>query len=167
MPRDSFVLHVAALLRTPGSREHRVATGRIRDLQVGTTVLGDPPDVTADLWIESVHGGLLATGAVMARWSGECRRCLAPATGDLQVEVRELFEDRPEPGGSYAISGDNVDVEPLARDAILLNLPLAPLCRQDCRGLCATCGVDLNEEECLCAGKARDDRWAALDALDS
>lgn len=167
MSRDPFVLHVAALRRTPGSREHRVVVGRISDLLVGTTAVAEPCDVAADLWIESVHGGLLATGTVSARWSGECRRCLAPATGDLCVEVRELFEDRPEPGGSYALSGDDADIEPLARDAVLLNLPLAPLCRQDCKGLCSACGADLNEEACSCPGRPRDHRWAALDALES
>jgi uncharacterized protein len=55
-------------------------------------------------------------------------------------------------------------LRPLVRDALLLELPLAPLCRPDCRGLCARCGADLNAGPCSCVAD-RDPRWGALDAL--
>jgi uncharacterized protein len=55
-------------------------------------------------------------------------------------------------------------LRPLVRDALLLELPLAPLCREDCRGLCAHCGADLNDGPCDCA-PPRDPRWDALDVL--
>ena len=58
-----------------------------------------------------------------------------------------------------------MDLLPLARDAVLLNLPLAPVCRPDCAGLCPTCGADLNEGPCLCLPVSSNGRWAALDAL--
>ncbi len=165
MERNPFVLHVATLLRSPGSREHRIVSGRIDDLRVGTTAVGDHSKVSADLVLESVHGGILATGEVRTCWVGECRRCLARASGEVRAFVRELFEPQPATDSVYPLTGEDLDVEPLARDAILLDLPLAPLCRQDCRGLCAACGSDLNEEACSCAEGAVHWRWAALDAL--
>ncbi len=61
---------------------------------------------------------------------------------------------------------DQVDLELVSREAILLDLPLAPLCREDCAGLCPTCGIDLNEGACDCAPSTADPRWSALDALD-
>jgi uncharacterized protein len=59
---------------------------------------------------------------------------------------------------------DTIDLEVLAHDAVLLELPPAPLCRQDCLGLCSMCGVDLNTESCNCRPVA-DSRFAVLDVL--
>ncbi len=127
-----------------------------------------PPgsDVTVDVLLESVHGGILVTGEVDADWSGQCRRCLEPVSGELAVEVRELFEEGGDYERSYPLRGDQLDLEPMARDAIVLELPLAPLCQEGCKGLCPTCGVNRNRERCECGDTApRDPRWAGLDAV--
>ena len=65
---------------------------------------------------------------------------------------------------TYPIEGDHLDLQPLVRDALLLELPLAPLCREDCRGLCPECGADLNAAPCECR-PAGDPRWGPLDVL--
>ena len=65
---------------------------------------------------------------------------------------------------TYPLEGDQLDLRPLVRDALLLEPPLAPLCRDDCRGLCADCGADLNLGPCQCL-PALDARWQALDVL--
>jgi uncharacterized protein len=65
---------------------------------------------------------------------------------------------------TYPLEGDQLDLRPLVRDALLLELPLAPLCRQDCCGLCTQCGADLNSGPCDCL-PAPDPRWGALDVL--
>ena len=106
----------------------------------------------------------LQHGAVRVSWEGECRRCTGRATGELEAEVRELFEEDSDPETTYPLRGDQLDLERLARDAVLLELPAAPLCREDCRGLCPSCGADWNEGPCGCE-PAPDPRWAALDAL--
>ena len=59
---------------------------------------------------------------------------------------------------------DLVDLAPLVHDAILLDLPLAPLCREDCRGLCPHCGIDRNDASCDCQVPINP-RWATLDEL--
>jgi uncharacterized protein len=82
------------------------------------------------------------------------------------VAVNERFVDERGPGDddAYLVEDDFVDLAPLAHDAIFLDLPLAPLCREDCQGLCPHCGIDRNEESCDCRG-AVDLRWATLDEL--
>ncbi len=116
--------------------------------------------------LQSYVGGLRAHGRVEAPWHGICRRCSAPVLGLSSVAVDERFVERREAGDeeTYLIEGDVVDLAPLAHDAILLDLPLAPLCREDCRGLCPQCGIDRNEATCDCSAP-RDPRWATLDGL--
>ncbi|MGH7815576.1 MAG: YceD family protein [Candidatus Binataceae bacterium] len=62
-------------------------------------------------------------------------------------------------------AGDEIDLSPLVREQILLALPTRPLCREDCRGLCPHCGVNLNRAECGCRAENHDPRWTALLSL--
>lgn len=165
MASSPFIVSVGALLRSPGSRRPERREGPIPGLAVsGSAVPPDAP-VVVDVVLDAVPGAVVAHGSVMAPWSGECRRCLAVATGTARAEVREVFEERHHPEQTYPLEGDQLDLEPLARDAVLLELPLAPLCREDCRGLCAVCGTDRNEAGCRCEPEVGDPRWAALDGL--
>ena len=122
--------------------------------------------VTVRLRLQSYAGGLRATGVVEAPWHGVCRRCSVPVLGRSRVSVAERFVDHRGPGDddAYLVANDAADLAPLVHDAILLDLPLAPLCRADCRGLCPTCGVDWNEESCDCPAPV-DPRWATLAEL--
>jgi uncharacterized protein len=122
--------------------------------------------VKVDLRLESFSGGLRARGRVEAPWHGICRRCSTPVLGVANVTVNERFVDAgyPPDDEAYAIEDDFVDLAPLVHDAIFLDLPLAPLCREDCQGLCPYCGADLNDERCDCQGPV-DPRWAMLDEL--
>jgi len=129
-------------------------------------------DVSLDVMVELVDGGVLVSGTVEAPWSGECRRCLTSVEGRLEIRVRELYEPRGDHGSTgeededtYPLVGDQLDLTPLARDAVLLELPQAPLCRDDCAGLCPTCGADRNAGPCGCPSGPADPRWSDLDAL--
>jgi uncharacterized protein len=160
-----FTVGVAALVFRPGARHRERLSGSIAGLAVVGTSVPDAAEVVVDTELAWVTDGLLATGTVSAPWVGECRRCLAPVHGELAVEFCELFEESPREGESYQLRRDTIDLTPLVREAILLELPLAPLCGPDCRGLCPTCGADLNRSPCDCAATPVDLRWAALDAL--
>jgi uncharacterized protein len=108
------------------------------------------------------------TGTVDVPWQAECRRCLDDIGGVISVDVSEVFEVHPIDGETYPIEGDEVDLEPVVRDAALLHLPMAALCRPDCPGPAPDAfpttvegeGDDSHGEE-----PARDPRWAALDEL--
>jgi uncharacterized protein len=123
-------------------------------------------EVRVRVRLESFSGGLRARGRVEAPWHGTCRRCSAPVLGLSTVEVNERFVDERHDGDddAYLVEHNFVDLAPLAHDAILLDLPLAPLCRDDCQGLCVYCGIDRNEATCDCQAPI-DPRWATLDGL--
>jgi uncharacterized protein len=161
---DVFRIPVADLLRNLGHRRAFVVRGPVTDVAVtGSSVDGE---AEADLMLESLAGGaILASGTVHANWAGECRRCLGAAAGTLSSEVRELFEPGSDEEETYRLKGEEIDVAPLVRDAVLLELPLAPLCREACRGLCPDCGANRNEHDCGHEHHDRDPRWAALDQL--
>jgi uncharacterized protein len=117
--------------------------------------------------LASVTEGVLVTATAAAPVSGECARCLEPVTQSTEISCQELFSYEPAPGSGdedgYALHGDLLDLEPVLRDALVLALPLVPLCRPDCPGLCAECGVLLAR-----AGPDHehaaviDSRWAVL-----
>lgn len=167
---DPWLVPITSLRRSVGAAREEQRAGPIGELRVADSTVGADTQVTATAVLRSVDGGIEVSAVVDAPWTGECRRCLEPLNGQLQCEVRELYRPRsPSPDDededTYPLQGEQLDLKPLVRDALLLELPLAPLCRPDCRGLCPTCGANLNLNPCSCEQAAVDPRWAALDAL--
>ena len=165
MARPPFITDVVALRRHPGFRERLAVRAPLTGLRVTGSEVPAGADVELDVSLEAVEGGIVVAGNVRAPWVGECRRCLGPVAGTAVADVEEIFVSDPEEGETYPILGDHLDLEPLAREAVVLSLPLVPLCRPDCAGLCPTCGADRNEGPCACPPPEGDPRWAALDAL--
>jgi uncharacterized protein len=159
----AWVTDVAALLREPGSRRRFETAGHLPELAVSGSAIDERATITLDARIESVSEGVLVTASITAPWHGSCRRCLEPATGLIETEMCELFSDDGAEE-SYPLGGELLDLAPLVRDACILELPLAPLCSAECRGLCPECGVNRNTESCTCA-PAGDPRWAVLATL--
>jgi len=171
MAVSPWLVPVTALRRSRSARQVENRQGQVGELKVAASVVTAGSSAEAQVVLDCVDGGIEVTGTVSAPWVGECRRCLRPVGGRLEVFVRELYRPRPlgerpeEDEETYPLEGELLDLAPLVRDALLLELPLAPLCRQGCLGLCVRCGADLNEGSCQCAGASVDPRWAALDAL--
>jgi uncharacterized protein len=163
-PARPFVVHVARLRRAAATRWNEQRQGPIVGLECSGSTVPEDETPMADVVLECVLGGVSVTGTVEAPWTGECRRCLTRASGLIRVAVRELYTEDGDGNETYPIVNDEVDLEPLVRDAVLLELPPAPLCDPDCRGLCPVCGVNRNEEVCQCEAQ-RDPRWSALDVL--
>jgi uncharacterized protein len=159
----TWVIGLAEHRRKAGHPFPHHLVGPLPGLAVAGSRVADDVDVTASLTLEIiVDGRLTAIGRVAAPWSGECRRCLQDVEGVLDVEVSEVFEADPaDDADTYPLAGDRVDLEPMVRDAVLLGLPLAPLCRDDCAG------PDPDDHP-VGAGErepAADPRWAALGQL--
>jgi uncharacterized protein len=147
----SLVLDVAELRRRPGSRLNVHTTVSAAGVRMGDVGVADGSPIEVSVDVESLSDGLVATGTVRARWRGECRRCLEPAEGDLAVELQELFRASAQPDDeAFPIRDDQIDLRPVVTEVLVCALPLAPLCRDDCRGLCAQCGADRNAKPCLC-----------------
>lgn len=165
MATSPFVVSVGPLLRAPGDRRREVRRGPVAGLAVTGSRVPEGGEVSVEVTLDAVPNAVVVTGTVGAPWAGACRRCLAEATGTITVEVREVFEVDHDPEQTYPLRGDQIDLEAMARDVVLLELPLAPLCRDDCAGICPVCGADRNVAPCTCDTARKDPRWAALDVL--
>jgi uncharacterized metal-binding protein YceD (DUF177 family) len=128
-------------------------------------------DVHLRLRLESVMEGVLVTGDLDVPLVGSCARCLEPIEDTLHLNVQELYayegsttEATSEEDEVRRIEGDYLDLEPLARDTVVLNLPLAPVCTADCAGLCVDCGQRLDDLPADHAHEIVDVRWAGLAA---
>lgn len=163
--RNAFAVNISSIAGKPGQRVDAEGSSTMEGL---TTSGGHVPSDTLVNFVghvSTIDGGFVAEGQVTSKWAGECRRCLGEASGDIDARIREVFEKHPTEGDTYPIDGDYVELEGLVREAAMLELPVAPLCRPDCAGLCATCGANKNEVDCGHVVVIQDDRWAALDAL--
>jgi uncharacterized protein len=95
--------------------------------------------------------GVLVSGEFQAGMEMECVRCLTPHIQPLQAAFKELyaFKNKPTTEAGLVIPSDwNIDLAPLIREYLFLEIPIKPLCRPDCKGLCPECGADLNETIC-------------------
>lgn len=116
-----------------------------------------------------VQGGLLVQGAMELQLPLECVRCLESFVFTTTLELEDTFRLpgaslRPET--SYAVGDDGwLDLTPLLREQCWLSIPMKPLCRPDCLGLCPHCGANLNSESCTCEDVKIDPRLALLKEL--
>lgn len=164
-----LVIGVADLLRHPASRRHISVELHAPEIEVGDAVVPAGGEVVVEGDLESLSDAIVAHATARAPWRGVCRRCLGPAEGELTATLTEVFSGRGYEGDDgeevHPIKGDAIDLGPSVHDALALELPLAPLCRADCAGLCPMCGTDLNQARCECRSESIDPRWAALDVL--
>lgn len=165
-----FVLDTRSLGRKPGSMKTLRRTVTVPD-RIGLDLIAVPAEaeVNLDLTLQSVSEGVLVTGSVTAPIAGECSRCLEPFTDEIILQVTELFaypdsvtEQTTEDDEVYRLVDDMINLEPVVRDMIGLELPLQPLCEPDCPGLCAECGVRMAIAGSDHRHEILDPRWAGL-----
>ena len=123
--------------------------------------------------ISNTGDAFLVTGSITGQGTTACGRCLDDVEVSVKGEVEGYFlleppeeDDDSTDEADYEVLGDDhiIDLEPLLYAALVMDLPLTPLCREDCAGLCSDCGANLNNEQCDCAEKrqqANDDFEAA------
>jgi uncharacterized protein len=165
-PRNPLVIDTRELGRRPGSmRKVRRAAPAPEHLGIDMIRVPTGAELDLDLRLESVMEGVLVSGHVSAPLSGECGRCLEPVISSIEVELQELYaypeSEAPDDEVSRLV-GDLIDLEPALRDAVVLALPLRPLCEDDCPGLCVECGARLADVDSGHSHAAVDARWAAL-----
>jgi uncharacterized protein len=172
-PASPWVFATRELGRRPGSmraysRRIPAPAGTAR-LGLETIAVPEGAPIELDARLESVTEGVYVSGTVHASLSGECARCLDALSDEIDVELSELFaypdsitDETTEEDELPRVVDEMVDVEQIVRDAVVLALPLAPLCRDDCPGLCPECGekwADLTPDH---GHETLDPRWAAL-----
>src|SRR6516225_6565224 len=182
-PRGALVFDMRTLGRQAGSAKAQQLTVPAPDdmrLELARVPVG--AEMALDVRFEAVTEGVLVTGSATAPLAGECARCLAPLATTVTASYTELYlytrdrhdkhdrfdENTEQDDEELHLDGDLLDLEPVLRDAVVLALPMSPLCREDCPGLCVECGVPLAD-----AGPdhghedAPDPRWAGLKQFDN
>ena len=166
--RSPFVLDTRELGRRPGSmRRVQRTVPAPADWALELVRVPEGTDVQLDLRLEAVMDGVLVSGDVAAPVSAQCGRCLEPVIASLETDVQELYSYDPaevDDDGSVVV-GDFLDLRPMLRDAVVLALPLNPVCDDDCAGLCVGCGERLADLDPDHSHDQTDPRWAALTAL--
>jgi uncharacterized metal-binding protein YceD (DUF177 family) len=165
---QDFKVSVAEIIGHPGLYRDIAIKRSLEGVGNALAHISNRP-LEARLRAESVVEGVLVTGPVEAPVEFDCARCLKPLSTEVMLNVCELFvapgHEAPPEEESYEVKGLEIDLEPMLRDNIALALPLNPVCREDCAGLCARCGRDLNTGPCDCSDETTDPRWAALAEL--
>jgi uncharacterized protein len=168
-----WVFSIRELGRRPGAMRsyHRTIDGPPAIERIGLDVIGVPEGapMELDVRLESVTEGVYLSGSVQVPLTGECARCLDELAEEVTVELSELFaypdsitDETTDSDELPRVVVEQVDVEQTVRDAVVLALPLAPLCEPDCAGLCPDCGerrADLAPDH---GHETLDPRWAAL-----
>ena len=182
--RNPLVFDTHELGRRPGALQRLTReVDAPKDLGIqGVIGVPEGAPVELELRLESVMEGVLVTGTARAQAEGECVRCLEPLQLDVEADFQEMFsypdaDDRgrhhhgAEPGDDAEDDEDRLfledglfDLEPVLRDAVVLALPMQPVCQEDCPGLCAECGARLADDPDH-HHDAVDIRWAALQGL--
>jgi uncharacterized protein len=156
---------VQDLLYRPGESRRVVTSETLDDLSTELAAVPEETPIAFDVLLESVVEGILVSGTLSGSMALRCARCLKDFSGDFAVRVRELYAHQPpDDEDHYPITEGEIDLDPLARDAVLLSMPFSPLCTPGCLGLCPRCGGDRNLNECSC-GPEVDARWATLGTL--
>lgn len=152
----------------------RTPMGRSTLPIAGTVALGmgetRAPETTlsGELTLQNLEGRVLASGILQASGTAECARCLADCRIDWEVPVelmvlRDVHSDETEGETLLILQRDGeVDLAESLRECAALAFPQTTVCREDCRGLCASCGADLNAGPCACVEEEIDPRWEGL-----
>ncbi|MBC7331444.1 MAG: DUF177 domain-containing protein [Synergistetes bacterium] len=134
-------------------------------------------DVFVDGGAVRVKDGIMVWGEVTTTLKLHCSRCLEPfefpVKFDFEVEYRRGEErldskEKALKDDDFRIAyftGENIDIEEDIKQFIILSIPMKPLCREECKGLCPVCGKNLNEGDCGCQRDLEDPRWSALKEL--
>ncbi len=162
-----MLVDVSRAVKDPGQSYPFEATADIEPL----TVLDDPVGFT----LVRLKGQMIGAGeavrvaaSVEADVESRCALCLAPVHRHLKAEIDALFARQPDPDDpdQYPMDGYKIDVNDMAREALLLELPMRFVCSESCKGICPICGANRNIAPCTCQeGGERQNPFSALSKL--
>ncbi len=165
------MIDLSQLRLEPGAERSIEVPVAVPKLELGGVEYAGPlsPPI-ARLDVTRTLSGLLFRLRLQTIISGPCHRCLEDASVPVAIDAREYQADHPEPGLEAEevcdyLQGEELDAGSWAADAIVLSMPHKILCKEDCQGLCPSCGTDLNVGTCQCPPPEPDSRWGALQQL--
>lgn len=160
----SYLVQVSDLLGDPGAAREESGA-----LDLSITLTNAAVDDTAQIQVRlrSLTDGIVARGVVTVPVDLTCKRCLTTWIETQEIPFEQVYRRHPDDADDELplVDGHSIDLEPAVHDEVSLALPAAPVCREDCLGLCAVCGTDLNEAPCDGHGDGSDSPFAALKQL--
>lgn len=164
MNTNPFLLLVTDLLGRSGAHRDETIVGPI-EIKMDLERVEASHPVTVQVRLEALREEILARGTVTYQAALECNRCLTGWTERGEVTFTQLYGREPDEDTQPVTRDGHIDLEPTLRDEVSLALPLVPLCRDDCQGLCPTCGTDLNTAPCSGHAEENDSPFSALRQL--
>lgn len=170
-------LDVSGVAGQPGKSLEVPLTVRLDPADVGDDLLAIPGDLSGTAQVFGSERGALLHLQLKGQVEIRCARCLQPFRLPVHLQISEEFRTGPATAGAAELQSDKdgstfvqvedgaIPVDEVVRQHLLLALPMKPLCREDCAGLCPRCGANLNEGACQCQPEAGDPRFAALRKL--
>ena len=116
-------------------------------IDIPNVKFGGAVKVNGSVTLTGEHSAYIE-GEVVFSLSGECTRCLSQTEKEYFVEFEEAVSADDSEG--YPVKNDTVDLSKIVDDLVAMNLPVSFLCKEDCRGLCPSCGTNLNDGDCKC-----------------
>lgn len=168
----SYLLDVRPILEEIGGSIHVADSYDLSELVVGDERFEMTAAPAVDVTISNAGEALVSTGTITAPVRAVCSRCLCSFETEIVGEVEgywtrpgDVAPEEEEISGAVDSEG-NIDLEPALIAALVVEAPFAPVHDEDCKGLCPTCGVDLNESSCGCVTHAEDEGpFSALRSL--
>lgn len=130
--------------------------------------------VLAFIRIDKKNSEIFLKGTAKATLQQQCSRCLKIFDIEMkididtlykpskEIDIEEHYELKSDELETAFYKNDEIDIDDLLKEQILLNLPMKPLCSEQCKGLCPRCGTDLNITQCKCEISEMDERLAVL-----
>ena len=106
-----------------------------------------PVKISGEITLTDRHSAYVE-GEITFTLEGECTRCLKQTSKKYSAFFAEQLEQGSDEG--YPLVNDKIDLSKIVEDAILINMPVSFLCKEDCKGMCFNCGANLNDEKCKC-----------------
>jgi uncharacterized protein len=161
MNRSPFVLLVTDLLGRTGAHRDETIVGAV-EIELDLDKVDETHPVTVQVRLEALADEILARGNVAYSAEVECNRCLTGWIETGEAIFTQLYSKDPDEDTQPISRDGHIDLEPAVHDEVSLALPLVPLCKKDCLGLCPTCGTDLNTAPCSGHADESDSRFSAL-----
>ena len=156
---QSLIIEIPAELFAPAESSSYEGEIDIESFDFGPDSYVATRPFTWNITVSNVGGAFLLTGFVSGRVLTSCARCLEEASFDIQGEIEGYFiiegegeapDDMEQDEFDILPEDNRIDLYPLIMAAIFVELPLIPLCKEDCAGICPRCGANLNEGPCDC-----------------
>lgn len=160
----SLRFQISDLLAHPGQARQESAA---LPVHVGLSNASVEDEVAVSVTLRSLTDGVVVRGTAETTVDLTCNRCLTGWSELLSVPIESVFRLQPEDEDDElpVEAGGWIDLEPVVHDEVALALPTRPVCKEECLGLCPTCGTDLNTEACDGHGEESDSPFAALQQL--